>query len=114
MNDTLHQCNDVLSKLQCNITARLLESGCSLNNKGLATRLQSHRSSSSPSVQCDCDCCFKPHDVCSMYYECTAVRCALYLCSPQVLSLSLPCGCFRFNGCFLASSFYRPSALQLL
>ncbi|KAG0700419.1 Peritrophin-1 [Chionoecetes opilio] len=54
--------------VQCNITARLLESGCSLKVIVPRTRMQEDVVDSS--VACDCECCFKPHDVCTKYYEC--------------------------------------------
>ncbi|KAG0700421.1 Peritrophin-1 [Chionoecetes opilio] len=57
--------------VQCNITARLLESGCSLKVIVPRTRMQEDVVDSS--VACDCECCFKPHDVCTKYYECDEV-----------------------------------------
>ena len=74
--------------LQCNITARLMESGCSLKTSNKVVLLDFSDSDSSESsgssgssgssessVECDCDCCLKPHDVCTKYYECLQVLC---------------------------------------
>lgn len=76
--------------LQCNITARLLESGCSLQPAASAAGLLLHESPSH-SVECDCDCCFKPHKDCSKYYECEEVTESICNRSPLVLTSSFLC-----------------------
>ncbi|XP_063861437.1 mucin-2-like [Scylla paramamosain] len=90
-NPEMRRC-DYPRLAQCNITARLVESGCSLKTSDPKTRLKldlfdssessdssdssessessESSGSSESSVECDCDCCLKPHDMCTKYYEC--------------------------------------------
>ncbi|XP_047472859.1 uncharacterized protein LOC125027766 [Penaeus chinensis] len=58
---------DYAANAKCDITKRLETEGCSLRS---AKASQSLPRESDLSVQCDCDCCLKPHKDCNKYYEC--------------------------------------------
>lgn len=59
------------TSLQCDITERLETDGCSLRSAKASRSLPAE---SDLSVQCDCDCCLKPHKDCNKYYECKVGR----------------------------------------
>lgn len=58
---------DHAENAKCDITERLETVGCSLRSAKASRSLPAE---SDLSVQCDCDCCLKPHKDCNKYYEC--------------------------------------------
>ncbi|XP_063611351.1 uncharacterized protein LOC134785035 [Penaeus indicus] len=58
---------DYAENAKCDITKRLETEGCSLRSAKASRSLPTE---SDLSVQCDCDCCLKPHKDCNKYYEC--------------------------------------------
>ncbi|XP_071524586.1 uncharacterized protein [Panulirus ornatus] len=66
-NELLGGC-DFPSLAQCNVTKRYEEVGCSLEVIGQGSGGSS--GDVDPSMECDCDCCMKPHKDCTKYYEC--------------------------------------------
>ncbi|XP_042889208.1 uncharacterized protein LOC122264399 [Penaeus japonicus] len=54
------------SSFQCDINKRLEAEGCSLRSP----KARSLPGETDFSVECDCDCCMKPHKDCNKYYEC--------------------------------------------
>ncbi|XP_037775740.1 uncharacterized protein LOC119572876 [Penaeus monodon] len=65
-NEASSSC-DYPENAKCDITTRLETEGCSLRS---AKASRSLARESDLSVQCDCDCCLKPHKDCNKYYEC--------------------------------------------